>query len=153
MRVKRELNTRGVERIKGLTSKELADNCPDLRSVFPLSPCKNFGCEYAINEPGYMNCTFVASEVSEHTLEAIGEMMGITREGVRLIEVRALKKVREAWDKLDNDNTLTTEDRPPVREPELAPRENHVDSDREGTELPDERDSVPAHAGRKLAQC
>ena len=44
-----------------------------------------------------MNCTFVAAEAGgEHTLEAIGGMMGITREGVRVIELRAMKKIQSA---------------------------------------------------------
>ena len=101
MRVKRKLNTEGVTRLKGLTSMELADKCPDLRAVFPSTPCTNLGCEYAITQAGYMNCTFVAAEASDgHTLEAIGKMMGITREGVRLIEVRAMKKYRSVLEAL-----------------------------------------------------
>ena len=95
MRVKRNLNTRGGERIKGLTSLELADRCPDDRMVFPNSPCANCGCEYAIDESGYMNCTFVAAEVSDHTLEEIGWKMKISRERVRQIERGALDKLRE----------------------------------------------------------
>lgn len=96
MKRKRKLDLAIVERRKGLTSKELAENCPDSRIVFPSKPCTNVGCEYAIKQTAYLNCTFVAAEAGEHTLEAIGEMMGLTREGVRVIELRALRKVREA---------------------------------------------------------
>lgn len=49
-----------------------------------------------------MNCTFIAAEVGEHTLEAIGEMMKITREGVRVIEKRAMNKIRAALSQKDS---------------------------------------------------
>ena len=94
MQVKRELNTDEVERIRGSASQELTDRCPDRLVVFPLSPCTNVGCGYSIREPGYMNCSFVAAETGEHTLEAIGEMMGITRAGAHVIQMRAMKKLR-----------------------------------------------------------
>jgi len=148
VRVKKELNTRGVERIKGLTSRELADRCPDLRSVFPIAPCANCGCEYAINEPGYMNCSFVAAEVSEHTLEAIGEMMGVSREGIRKIEERALRKFREGMDKLQNNDRS---DRPTLCKPGLAPGPNHIDTNGEVAQFQDATHSVSDNACRKLA--
>ena len=129
MQVKRSLNTRGVERIKGLTSLELADRCPDERMVFPPSPCTNCGCEYAIDQPGYMNCTFVAAQVSDHTLEAIGEMMGITREGVRLIELRALKKVRLAIEEQDQNDDPSLCKQAPSSGP------NNVEADSQSAQL------------------
>ena len=129
MQVKRSLNTRGVERIKGLTSLELAERCPDDRMVFPKAPCKNYGCEYAIEQPGYMNCTFVAAQVSDHTLEAIGEMMGITREGVRLIELRALKKVRLAIEEQDQKNDPSLCKQAPSAGP------NHIEADSQSAQL------------------
>lgn len=79
-----------------MTSLELTENCPDNRTVFPVTPCTNCGCRYTISQKEYMNCTFIAAESGDHTLEAIGQMLGITREGVRLIEIRAIKKLREA---------------------------------------------------------
>lgn len=94
MNVKKDIDDEEVERIKGGLSMELTENCPDMRHTFPSVPCSNLGCDYSIKEPRYMNCTFVASEAGSHTLEAIGEMMNITREGVRLIERRALMKIR-----------------------------------------------------------
>jgi len=148
VRIKQDLNTSGVERIKGLTSLELADRCPDDRMVFPLSPCANCGCEYAINEPGYMNCTFVASEVSEHTLEAIGEMMGITREGVRLIQIRALAKVRQAIE----DDKQTENDDPSVHEQSPPSGTNHLGASSQSIELANQPNGVPDLNGRKLAQ-
>lgn len=122
-----------VERRQGLTSLELAENCPDSRMVFPTRPCTNAGCEYAIKQPAYMNCTFLAAECGEHTLEAIGEMMGLTREGVRVIEMRALRKVREqlqALDRANDDNSL--------RKSGLAPGTSNLDPELEGTESADQ---------------
>lgn len=104
VRIKRKLDLDIADRRKGLTSLELAEHCPDSRFVFPQRPCTNVGCEYAIKQPSYMNCTFVAAECGEHTLEAIGEMMGLTREGVRVIEMRALRKVRRRLSELDETN-------------------------------------------------
>jgi hypothetical protein len=148
VRVKRELNTRGVDRIKGLTSRELAEKCPDGRAVFPVSPCSNCCCDYAIKEPGYMNCSFVASEVSEHTLEAIGEMMEISREGVRKIEVRALQKVRLAMELLAQHH-----DDPSICEPSLAAGADYLDPYGEVFESEDPPDDLPALNGRRLVQC
>jgi hypothetical protein len=128
----------------GLTSMELADRCPDDRMVFPNSPCANCGCEYAINQPGYMNCTFVASEVSEHTLEEIGEMMGITREGVRLIQIRALKKVRLAMDEENNEPALHQQSSPPG--------EDNFGANGQGVELSNQPNGVSDFNGRELAQ-
>jgi len=51
-----------------------------------------------------MNCSFLAAEAGGHTLEAIGEMMGITREGVRLIQIRALKKLRVCLEETAEQN-------------------------------------------------
>ena len=39
-------------------------------------------------------CSFVAAQDNIHTFEAIGHMMGLTRERVRQIEVRGLTKIR-----------------------------------------------------------
>lgn len=49
-----------------------------------------------------MNCTFMAAEAGDHTLEVIGEMLGITREGVRLIQIRALDKLRSGLKEMEN---------------------------------------------------
>lgn len=143
MRIKRDLNTRGVERIKGLTSLELAERCPDDRRVFPDSPCTNCGCEYAIGQPGYMNCTFVAAQVSEHTLEAIGEMMGITREGVRLIEIRALKKVRLAIELQEQTENGTTT----LREQTASSGPDYFEARNQSAKRKNEPDLIPAING------
>lgn len=142
MRVKKKLNLDNVERIKGKSSEMLTDRCPDRRVVFPSLPCTNIGCDYAINKPGYMNCTFVAAEAGgEHTLEAIAEMMDLTREGVRLIELRALRKAREQMNQLRNHAEST------LREQGLAARpDRHAPLD-EGAESEDEADHVSALHG------
>ena len=146
MRVKRELDATRAHQIKGMTSKELADRCPDTRVVFPSSPCVNGGCSYAINEPLYMNCTFVAAEAGgAHTLEKIGEMIGVTREGVRVIESRALRKIREHLKELENHASSIRKQSPP-------PGSNNDSSDNEGDECQDERDGFPAIGRGELVQ-
>lgn len=146
MRVKRKLNLAVAEQIKGLSSVELNDKCPDLRKVFPSTPCTNLGCEYAIGQPGYMNCAFVAAEAGAHTLEAIGEMMGITREGVRLIEVRAMERFREGWQQQVESNEST------LQEPDLAPRSGRVDANQGMGERAHESHNVSVGNRRELAQ-
>jgi len=94
-----------VERIKGVTSLELQKRCPDGHAVFPLTPCTNMDCDWSINCKEYMNCTFVASEAGEHSLQLIGDWLGVSREGIRLIERRGLRKLREA-DEQANHGTL-----------------------------------------------
>ena len=124
MQVKKTPNEKLVMRLAGKSSLELADKCSDRLVVFPSNPCSNIGCEYSIQQPGYMNCTFVAAEAGgEHSLESIGEMMGITREGVRLIEVRAMKKLRLALDQRSNQHH---EDSPAILQSNLATRPNCV---------------------------
>ena len=130
MKVKQQLHTSVVARITGLTSRELTDRCPDLRKVFPSLPCTNGGCEFAIRQPEYMNCSFVASEAGEHTLEAVGEMMGITREGARQIEKRALVKLRLLRQLQDHGTS--------IHQPSLAAGPGLDASIHEGSESADE---------------
>jgi len=126
MQVKKTPDARLVTRLSGKSSLELADKCPDRLAVFPSVACSNIGCEYSILQSGYMNCTFVAAEAGgEHSLESIGEMMGITREGVRLIEVRAMKKLRLALDQRSNQHH---EDQPTILQPHLATGPNCIDT-------------------------
>jgi len=147
MRVKKKLDTSRTFRIKGHTSLELATHCPDERAVFPSSPCVNVGCEYAIDEHGYMNCTFVAAEAGgSHTLEEIGEMMGVTREGVRVIEKRAMRKILVQLNQLESHAST-------VRQQGPSPGPDNDASDDEEPELEDETDCVPSLHDRELAQC
>lgn len=146
MRVRKNLDIAGVNRIKGAPSMSLTDKCPDGRVTFPAHPCANCGCDYSIDEPGYMNCTFIASRVSEHTLEAIGEMMGITREGVRLIEIRALKKVRMAIGSGYEDDQAS------LYKQGSPSGENNISANGEGTESENKFNSVSGLGRRKLVK-
>lgn len=142
MKKKTDLHVHEVPGIAGHSSRELTDRCPDLRNVFPKTPCLNGGCPFAIRQPEYMNCTFVAAEAGDHTLEAIGEMMGMTREGVRLIERKALIKYHH---RMQLDGT-------PIRKPNVAARAHLDSSDDKGAECDDESDDVPALYGGNVAQ-
>jgi hypothetical protein len=146
VKIKRKLNTEEVLRIVGTPSQVLTDRCPDLRQTFPSSPCTNRGCPYAISQPGYMNCTFVAAEAGgEHTLDEIGEALCLTRERVRQIEASALLKLRTAMAKLDGPNAA-------VHKPNVASGNRGIHTHRKLPEPEDEADEFSAVHGRKLAQ-
>lgn len=150
MQVKKTPDERLVTRIAGKSSLELADKCPDRLAVFPSVPCSNIGCEYSINQSGYMNCTFVAAQAGgEHSLEAIGEMMGITREGVRLIEVRAMKKLRAELDRQSNE---CHEDQPTILQPRLATGPNRIDTCGSSHQPENPGNQLRARNGRELDQ-
>ena len=150
MRVKKELHTDEADRLRGESSVMLTDRCPDRLVVFPSSPCTNIACEYAIKEPGYMNCSFVPSEAGEHTLEAIGDMMGITREGVRVIETRAIKKIREFF---ENTEQSDHEEKPPGRQQALASRRGDIIAIHKSHKRKDPRYVLPTLDGRELGEC
>ena len=147
MRVKTELHHDEVSKIVGKASKELTDKCPDQLAVFPEAPCTNLGCPYLIKDPGYMNCTFVAGEAGAHTLDAIAQMMKLTREGVRLIERRGLKKLREGLEKLDAKQARK---RPPARKPSPLSGGDNVVTLNKVDQLEDEGDVLSALDDREL---
>lgn len=144
MRVRKPLDFDLIAKISGSASQLLADRCPDRRATFPDTPCTNLGCDYRIKQRGYMNCTFVASEAGEHTLESIGEMLEITREGVRLIELRALRKIRASFG---------IHDEATVQKPNMVARTGLKPSYDQESEPADQCDVVPAYDDRKLEQC
>jgi hypothetical protein len=151
MQVKKTPDERLVTRLAGKSSLELADKCPDRLVVFPSIACSNIGCEYSIQQPGYMNCTFVAAEAGgEHSLESIGEMMGITREGVRLIELRAMKKLRLALDQRLNQHH---EDRPTILQPRLAPGPNRISTIDSVHKPKNPSNQLRNRNGRELDKC
>jgi hypothetical protein len=66
--------------------------------------CPLQGCPWWVNGSSYQNCSFLASEVSDHTLAEIGDMMGVSRERVRQIENIAIKKLKSRLELRDISN-------------------------------------------------
>lgn len=72
--------------------------------------CRDATCPWFLKRETFLNCTWVACNFGPFTLEEIGSMMGITRERVRQIEVKALKRLqhrkrkerlRDFWEESD----------------------------------------------------
>jgi len=74
--------------------------------------CRDTACPWFLRRETFLNCTWVACNFGPFTLEEIGSMMGITRERVRQIEVKALKRLqhkkrkerlRDFWEESDRN--------------------------------------------------
>ncbi|MDD5722800.1 MAG: sigma factor-like helix-turn-helix DNA-binding protein [Syntrophales bacterium] len=74
--------------------------------------CRDNTCPWFLKNEIFLNCTWVACNFGPFTLQDIASMMGITRERVRQIEVKALKrlqhitrkeKLRDFWDETDRN--------------------------------------------------
>jgi hypothetical protein len=56
--------------------------------------CMDTTCEWWLKSKKFFNCTWVACNYGPFTLDEVGKMMGVTRERIRQIEDKAIKKLQ-----------------------------------------------------------
>ena len=81
--------------VEGLASKPVPHMRCDRGLVgYPPDVCDRTTCKWYVRNMYYNNCAWIGYEMGNHTLEEVGFMLGVTRERVRQIEAKALRKLR-----------------------------------------------------------
>ena len=90
----------------GRPSSILRRRCPKRLGKWPTMSCRATTCPWWVNSLLYKNCSFLAAEMGEHTLEEVGNMMGVSRERIRQIEAVARIKMKKKLALRDIDEEL-----------------------------------------------
>ncbi len=86
-----------VESLLGKPSQNLTERCPRGYTAWPSFGCTHPKCVWWVQSSLYKNCSFLAAQICDHTLNEIGDMMGISRERVRQIEGIAIRKLKASF--------------------------------------------------------